>query len=97
MIEVLLTAGEYSDYSLLGLYRVESKEWLEAQFAEFKAVVGPKEDSPPWYDVNEFRNWIKERGAIQIPQSEMHLKGYAVSRAEFEWNDVTYWKDVEDE
>jgi hypothetical protein len=100
-IEVLLTSGAYSDYGIIGLYRVPNREWVDEQWASFvkhklattEAYHGALTDGPRFYvDRTEFAPWIITAGALKIPQLEAHLGDYAMTPDE-----EISWREPDDD
>lgn len=79
-IELLVTSGEYSDYGILGLLRVPSLAWVNAQWREFVEYALLKAEGPT--DSDCFLEWMVNHGAQQVEQHEYHLHGWSVNAAD---------------
>lgn len=76
-IEVLITTGRYSDFAIVGLFRVPSREWFEAHWANHvnKGEADPRLPHLGRFcgNVQEFVKSIEAAGAVRIQQTEAHL------------------------
>lgn len=79
-MEVLLTAGAYSDYHILGLFKVPSREWMNEQWEAFKEQQFAEHQRTYYYDRENFVKWIMERGAEAVEQSEAYLGDYGLKK-----------------
>lgn len=70
-VKVLFTSGEYSDYGVVGLYDVPSKEWVAERMREWRKMHPRKR-----FDTSDFMRLVEAAGAVEAAYDEAHLGDY---------------------
>ena len=71
MVGHLLTHGEYSDFSIIGMYEFPSREWLVERVKEYRAVVNPTAERYNDH-IGDFPEWLTENYPDDFRAVEYH-------------------------
>ena len=71
-----LATGEYSDYSVRGVFRALSDFDPQEQIAKFISE-NPQDDGDNYYDLSEFIGWVARSGLLEpVDSREWHIGSY---------------------